>query len=386
MAVNVNYFLEQKFNQYQTKEIVKTMELYDGIDNKYVAYLFAILHQEFNNLFRFMFGKANYHFNADKSRKLLEYIKLYEDMQYVLKNTDLAFEIVPSYQKLIDESKQFLKQSGGSTIPRELEKIKLLEYETIFNFIETVKVRTNGEDKKYSRKLIGEGSYAHVFKYRDEFYDKPFVIKRAKKELTSEELERFKREFAEMKKMNSPYIVEVYNYNMEKNEYTMEFLDYTLLNFIKQNNNKLSFKTRVNLVNQFFKALEYIHSQRILHRDISYTNILIKEYDSTIVLKMSDFGLVKTIDSDLTRISESVKGSLQDPNLYVVGYKNYRLEHEIYSAMFIVNYIMTGRKDFSDCDNSVLKEFLLKGINSDMDKRYKSAEEMRKCFIQIFEN
>ena len=62
----------------------------------------------------------------------------------------------------------------------------------------------------FSIKQIGTGSYANVFKYKDTFYDRHFVIKRAKKDLSAKELERFKREFEEMKEFSSPYILEVF--------------------------------------------------------------------------------------------------------------------------------------------------------------------------------
>ena len=214
--------------------------------------------------------------------------------------------------------------------------------------------------------MLGQGSYANVYYYKDPDYDKKIVLKRAKKDLTAEEIERFKREFNQLKILNSPYIVEVYAYNEEENEYTMEYMDNTLFDYVQNNNSKLTFQTRVNLVNQFLKALQYIHSKDLLHRDISYTNVLIKEYDSIHVLKLSDFGLVKLVNSDLTRTDESIKGSLHDPNLEAVGYANYKVEHEIYSAMFIIHYIMTGRRDFSKCDDVELKKLLLKGIDSDM--------------------
>lgn len=45
-------------------------------------------------------------------------------------------------------------------------------------------------------KLIGNGSYANVYKYKDTFYNRPFILKRAKKELTDKEIARFKREFS----------------------------------------------------------------------------------------------------------------------------------------------------------------------------------------------
>jgi len=63
--------------------------------------------------------------------------------------------------------------------------------------------------------VIGEGSYARVHKYKDEYYNRSFVIKKALKNFNEKELERFKREFEEMKKLNSPYVIEVYNFDEE---------------------------------------------------------------------------------------------------------------------------------------------------------------------------
>ena len=166
----------------------------------------------------------------------------------------------------------------------------------------------------------------------------------------------------------------------------MEYMDSTLLDYIQKNNSKLTTQIRANLVYQLLKGLNYIYSKGILHRDISYTNILIKEYDSTLVLKISDFGLVKTKDSDLTRTDESIKGSLHDPNLDVVGYKNYKLEHEIYSLMFVINFIMTGKRSFSECKDETFKQFLLKGVNPDLSKRYTNIGEIRRAFVAYLNN
>lgn len=70
-----------------------------------------------------------------------------------------------------------------------------------------------------SLKLIGECSYAKVFKYKDNFYNKYFALKRAQIGLNAKELERFKLEFDSMQSFNSPYILEVYSFDDQKNEY-----------------------------------------------------------------------------------------------------------------------------------------------------------------------
>lgn len=51
MAVNIEYFLSQKYDRYELQEVLRTEELYNDINNIYLKKLFAILHQEFNRLF-----------------------------------------------------------------------------------------------------------------------------------------------------------------------------------------------------------------------------------------------------------------------------------------------------------------------------------------------
>ena len=131
-------------------------------------------------------------------------------------------------QNVLKNSKDFLSKSGGSEIPPFTESVDL--YYEIPIFIPTNSLNISREDKKIFSDLkpIGEGSYASVYKYKDEFYDKEFVLKRAKKKLDTKELERFKIEYEQMKSLSSPYVTEVYRYNGDENEYIMECMDYSL--------------------------------------------------------------------------------------------------------------------------------------------------------------
>lgn len=385
MAKNINLFLKQKFEQYQLDEAVRTIDLYENIANEYQKNLFAILHQEFNRLFKFMYSKGNGHFNANESRELIAYIQLYEDMEYVLKNTEFAFSINGDYKKFIMECKKFLVASGGSEIPGNLQKITILEYEPIFFTMRTIDInRGNNVENSYQIKLIGEGSYAQVFKYKDEFYDKYFVIKRAKKELNDKELERFKKEYTTMKELKSPYVLEVYRYNELKNEYYTEYADQTLYDYISKNNDKIKLEMRKSIAYQVFKAFAYIHSKGYLHRDISLTNVLLINYEDVIVVKISDFGLVKEKNSNLTSFESEVKGSLNDSYLSIIGFRNYSMEYETYALTRLILFIMTGKKNIEKIADEKVKEFVVKGTNRDVTKRYKSIEEMKRYFKEAF--
>ena len=356
---------------------------YENVQPKTLAHLFAYFHFSFNSSFEFMNHKLyNRHYNAEDSRYLIEIIKYYKMLGNALKNYKYPYIITERYQKAIDESSKFLSQSGGSKIPDDFQPIELIEIEPIFYIESTIKI------KKYNfeTKLIGEGSYAKVLKYKDEFYNKYFAIKKANKNLHEKELERFKIEFETMKKANSPYILEVYNYNKDDNSYIMEYADITLFKYIEQNNTKLSLSQRMGIINQIFKAFEYIHQNIGLHRDISTTNILLKIYDNDLlVVKISDFGLVKLRNSTLTSDNTDFKGSLNDPKLNIVGgFKNYAIEHETYALTRLIYFIVTGRTTIdTKFRNKDFELFIQNGISDDLTIRYKNTEEMKKIFNKI---
>lgn len=370
--VSTNYVLKMnifgRLDELDFLSRLYNLEELESYDSRFPNMKGDIIQHRYNN-----YDWDDYWFFEDDRLKIMEDDEHFLDFIKEIFNPYVREER-SNWKIFLDNINDLLKTDGY-----ELYEESKISGRVIYNWkrIDSIKKKNK---KTISLNMLGQGSYANVYYYKDPDYDKKIVLKRAKKDLTVEELERFKREFNQLKILNSPYIVEVYAYNEEENEYTMEYMDNTLFDYVQKNNSKLTFQTRVNLVNQFLKALQYIHSKDLLHRDISYTNVLIKEYDSIHVLKLSDFGLVKLINSDLTRTDESIKGSLHDPNLEAVGYANYKIEHEIYSAMFIIHYIMTGRRDFSKCDDVELKKLLLKGIDSDMGKRYKSIEEVNQAF------
>lgn len=199
--------------------------------------------------------------------------------------------------------------------------------------------------------------------------------------MREDELERFKLEFESMKNLNSPYIVEVYRIDEKNMEYLMEYMDETLEQYIDKNNTKLNINSRVMFVRQILRAFKYIHSKGVLHRDISTKNILVKKYEDTVVLKVSDFGLVKVPNSELTRKGTEIKGSLNDhKSLEILGFENFRIEHETYAITKLIYFIMTGKETLEKYNKTKYNEFVSKGISEKLDNRYKSIEEIELAF------
>lgn len=387
--MKINNYIEMQYRELQSDINIEYQDLYSNIKDDRLKEIFSTLHGLFISTYKTMnhrlpTNEDTAHFWADPSRELLRAIDISMGLQRTLKNSQFAFDFDPYYAELIKKSQQFLNGSGGSEIPPNMEKVEL--YYSLPIFIPTdsiIVARASNDVKTFSLQLVGEGSYAKVFKYQDQFYQTWFALKRAKKDLNDKELIRFKQEFQEMKKLNSPYIVKSYCYNETANEYVMEFMDCTLEKYIRQNNNKLDIVQRKGLVNQVLRAFQYIHSRELMHRDISHNNILLKLYDDVPVVKIADFGLVKLPDSTLTTANTEFKGAFNDPTLRLDGFKTYKMVHETYALTLLVYFIMTGKLNTEDIKNSSLKEFVKKGMSLDNEKRYQSVDEMITCFRAV---
>ena len=388
--MNVENYIESQYRELLSCSQINAeySDLYKSFRNQKLREMLMTLHHDLVGLFRTMnerlpTGEHEAHFWAEPSRDLIKRIEIIFSLVSSLKETPLAFQIDPYYLDLLTRCRDFLSSSGGSSLPPNMAKVELYYTLPIFLPLSSITISHKQQDFTFDLKLIGSGSYANVYKYKDTFYNRPFILKRAKKELTDKEVARFKREFDVMNDLSSPYILEVYCYNPDKNEYIMEYMDYTLDGYIAAHNSTLTIVQRKGIAQQILRAFDYLHSKGHLHRDISPKNILIKEYDDTLVVKLSDFGLVKIPDSTLTTVNTEFKGYFNDPALVVEGFNTYGIVHETYALTRVIYFVMTGKTNTEKITNQNLRAFVEKGLNPDKIKRFQNIRDMISAFKAI---
>jgi tRNA A-37 threonylcarbamoyl transferase component Bud32 len=389
-CMNVENYIESQYRELLSCSQINAeySDLYKSFRNQKLREILMTLHHDLVGLFRTMnerlpTGEHEAHFWAEPSRDLIKRIEIIFSLVSSLKETPLAFQIDPYYLDLLTRCRDFLSSSGGSSLPPNMAKVELYYTLPIFLPLSSITISHKQQDFTFDLKLIGSGSYANVYKYKDTFYNRPFILKRAKKELTDKEVARFKREFDVMNDLSSPYILEVYCYNPDKNEYIMEYMDYTLDGYIAAHNSTLTIIQRKGIAQQILRAFDYLHSKGHLHRDISPKNILIKEYDDTLVVKLSDFGLVKIPDSTLTTVNTEFKGYFNDPALVVEGFNTYGIVHETYALTRVIYFVMTGKTNTEKITNQNLRSFVERGLNPDKAKRFQNIRDMISAFKTI---
>lgn len=243
------------------------------------------------------------------------------------------------------------------------------------------------EQKSFNTKLleeIGKGTFASVYKAYLPSLDSIYAVKKLES-IDARDIQRFESEFKMMKSLQHPNILSVYSYNEIKYEYIMDYIPYTLKDFIK--NNELTEEIRVDLINQLLDAFEYLHNHSILHRDISLTNIMIKEnpsYKGEYTLVVTDFGMSKNKEKrfSFTRTHTTLKGTLFDPTLD--NFKDYNVQNDIYNLGLVINYIYNQTEAISNSNfNSFISKVVYKCMDINLENRYKNVSEIKKEILNV---
>lgn len=333
------------------------------------------MHEHLNQHFDAINGRAKstHHYWADASRDMLSLIDELKEVLDCLRVAGVEVSFADDYRVAVDQCEAWLSISNGSTVPDGFRQIRLHKFEPVFTRTD-ISIRLKKQNSRVQLKMIGEGSYANVYSYIDPDYGIKFAVKRAKKGMDERDLHRFKQEFEILKRLSFPYVVEVYEYDISRNEYSMEFCDVTLREYIAKRNNSLSFASRKSIAIQFLYGINYLHSQRLLHRDISLQNVLLKVYGSGAALvKLSDFGLVKDRNSEFTRTKTEMRGTIRDPMLS--DFKSYNHLNEIYAAGVLISYIFTG-KESPKIGADAVSVIAQKCVAHDVTQRYQSVLDL----------
>lgn len=368
MADPVELMLGDLTEKYARESVSDTfIRLYS--EDEQFGRVFANLHEHLNEHFVAINDRARStrHYWADNSRMFIALIDELAETIGTLRRAGFDISFREEYNAAVQRCKPWLSTSGGSEVPEDFELIEIVRYEPVFIRSEKT-ILLKKQSTAVKLRLIGEGSYAQVFSFVDPDYGIKFAVKRAKKGIDERDLHRFREEFNILKRLSFPYIVEAYQYDENRAEYKMEFCDETLRKYIYKRNSNLSFATRKRIALQLLYGLSYIHGQRLLHRDLSLQNVLLKVYASKAVLvKLSDFGLAKDHASEFTRTHTEMRGTIRDPML--ASFKEYDILNEVYSIGWVLSYIFTGKDSLLRGDGDI-DRIIRKCTTNDIGQRY----------------
>lgn len=196
---------------------------------------------------------------------------------------------------------------------------------------------------------LGEGGMATVYNAYDSRLERNVAIKMILPARQNSQLflERFILEAKALAQLSHTNIVKVLDYG-EENEspyLVMEYVQGGTLKEVMQG--PLPWQQAAAILAPIARALDYVHKQQIIHRDVKPTNILLDENDQPM---LSDFGIVKLMESDETVDSTMVSVGIGTPDYMSpeqgMG-KEVDFRADIYALGVVFYELVTGKKPYT---------------------------------------
>jgi serine/threonine-protein kinase len=147
---------------------------------------------------------------------------------------------------------------------------------------------------------LARGGMGTVWLARDEKLGRTVAVKVMAQELAkfSEALQRFEREAMAVAGLTSAHVVQVYDYGIQEGLpfIVMELLEGENLGQRLKQVPKVPLGDARRIVNEICKGLKAAHAAALIHRDLKPSNIFLARRDDVEVVKLLDFGVVKTLE------------------------------------------------------------------------------------------
>ena len=204
-----------------------------------------------------------------------------------------------------------------------------------------MKRASSGHEKVEDYKLLsrlGKGGFGTVYKAYKESENKVYALKAIRKDMILKQ-EILKRVITEAKialKLEHPFLIKTHCIFQDKTRVYL-LMDYykdgTLLKFIKKKQ-RLPEIVVLYFAAQMVSAVDYLHEQEIIHRDLKLENIL---FDTDGYLKIIDFGLSKFLPYDDMTFSDVGTEDLVAPEIITGEGHTYTVD---WWEVGIITYLM----------------------------------------------
>lgn len=259
-------------------------------------------------------------------------------------------------------------------------------------------------DRYQLTERVGIGGMAEVYRAQDTVLDRIVAVKVMLPQYAADQTfqQRFRQEAASAAKLQSPYIVSIYDWGLDADDETyyivMEFLKGTDLKTAIKERGAINQRKAAEIGSQVAQALQVAHDGGIIHRDIKPQNIMIQPDGN---IKVMDFGIARAGDAGLSQTA-TVLGTAHYISPEQAQGKELTGLSDVYSLGIVLYEATTGRLPFEGTDSvsvavkqvnempplprtinpdidPVLEAIIMKAIAKDPAARFASAQDMRQA-------
>jgi serine/threonine protein kinase len=214
---------------------------------------------------------------------------------------------------------------------------------------------------------LAEGGMGAVYRARRRLLGDDVALKIVRSDIVGDQAarERFLRESRACARLRHPNIVSILDYNLDAEGrpfLVMEMLNGRSLRQEIGARGPLPLEEVQAIIAPLCGALQLAHDQGLLHRDVKPANIVAHDFGGgTRVHKIVDFGLVRAISSDSTRLTGEHQFvgtvSYASPEQILGGEAGVRSDQ--YSLAVVTYELLTGRTPFPESDAAQLVNALV---------------------------
>ena len=283
-----------------------------------------------------------------------------------------------------------------------------IDYNNFISKIPSKKMFSTFNQKYEMKEKIGIGGFAEVFKVKNKETSEIFAVKIFHKNdlYLNEKISSLYNEINFLKlfsNINHENLVKTYEIYENQNDIYC-IIDYVsnnnLYNYLIKNPN-ITLKEIKKIIKQILNGISYIETLGIIHQDLKLENIMIKEDNNNLNVKIIDFGL-----SIILLKNEFSCGTVGTPNYMapeIINGDEYNYKIDIWSLGVILYFMRYRKLPFDDCrkdsrniiyenirrfrikfgdsllkisqeDDLKFKELILKCLNINIEKRISIKE------------
>ena len=249
---------------------------------------------------------------------------------------------------------------------------------------------------------IGMGGMAEVYKATDSTLGRTVAVKVMLPQYAADPsfAARFRQEAQAAANLNSPYIVNIYDWGKDQDSYyiVMEYVRGTDLKTAIQQRGHIHPRKVAEIGSQVCSALSVAHGYDIIHRDIKSANIMVQADGN---VKVMDFGIAQAGVPGMTQDS-TVLGTAHYVSPEQAQGKKLAATSDLYSLGVVLYEAATGKLPFDGPDvvsvamkqvneapvpprqinpeiDPQFEQIILRAMEKDPAKRFQTANEMKRA-------
>jgi tRNA A-37 threonylcarbamoyl transferase component Bud32 len=236
------------------------------------------------------------------------------------------------------------------------------------NIVTLEEFRCDMQDIQFDVKTpLGSGGNGQVFHGKWRWKD--VAVKKIVKDKTNFDT---LNEVLLLLKFKSEYVVHCWGWAEDENAYyiLLELMDTDLSSYIEQNKGKIPWKLKLQLIRKIAVAMEFLHRESLMHRDLKSKNVLLKEVNGSMEVKLADFDLSVEGNTDDIQLNIQQVGTLAYMAPEIIAGGIYGFPADVYAFGMVVYEILEEVFPFESfaSPENIAYEVVINGVRPEISK------------------